>query len=568
MPHFSRRLVASATAALVVVVLPPVAPATPAPTSTLTGVDVVTWTPCPAESAADVLHRLPRPDVLCASVTVPVDHADPDGRTVGIEVRRITATGDRQGALFSNPGGPGGDARTLWYTALDRDDDSAVDEIRRTHDLVIVQPRGLAGSGALECLPGPEVEAPDRSDPDDDDDLNEQAARCMATDPEFVRSITTENVVRDHEVVRERMGLERISFLGYSYGTAIGMMYQTLFPQSLDRMVLDSSVGPSETWWYEFHQRQAENRHRARDYVLAWIAEYDDVYALGDTALKVYRRIHELDLSEGAAAGRFLPPPAVPGDDAPGSVPTGSLAAGSLDALNTGSVRAENAAVASTGGFDSTPDDAVGYFRVLDFYSRSPDAWPDIAWAISAKVHDTAPDVETPEELDERIEEEAEERTGRPPVTSDQATYLKIINCNETAPPRTNLAAPALIGSSDPAGSTGEDVWALTEQTRYCLYPPSAVPPRIEAREMAAPPLILQADHDPNTPGMFGPATADATGGTLVRIRGTVHCHFDTGNEAVDEIVLRYLETGQAEPGQYLDTPRPAPGSPPWVPEG
>ncbi|OAV79388.1 hypothetical protein [Dietzia sp. 111N12-1] len=64
MPHFSRRLVASATAALVVVVLPPVAPATPAPTSTLTGVDVVTWTPCPAESAADVLHRLPRPDVL------------------------------------------------------------------------------------------------------------------------------------------------------------------------------------------------------------------------------------------------------------------------------------------------------------------------------------------------------------------------------------------------------------------------------------------------------------------------------------------------------------------------
>ncbi|MBR7513940.1 hypothetical protein KC219_27655, partial [Mycobacterium tuberculosis] len=78
---------------------------------------------------------------------------------------------------------------------------------------------------------------------------------------------------------------------------------------------------------------------------------------------------------------------AVPGDDAPGSVPTGSLAAGSLDALNTGSVRAENAAVAPTGGFDSTPDAAVGYFRVLDFYSRSPDAWPDIAWAISAKVH-------------------------------------------------------------------------------------------------------------------------------------------------------------------------------------
>lgn len=417
---------------------------------------------------------------------------------------------------------------------------------------MIVQPRGLEGSGALECLPdrSPEGDAPDVAD------LNTAAKACMDTDPEFVRSITTENVVRDHEIVRERMGLETISFLGYSYGTAIGMMYQTLFPQSIERMVLDSSVGPTDTWWYEFHRLQAVNRHQARDHVLAWIAEYDEVYGLGDTPLKVYRRIHELDLSEGAAATRFLPPPAQPGDDAPGSVPTGSSDTGSLDVLGTGSVRAENAALASTGAFDAMPDDAVGYFRLLDTYSRVPDAWPDIASAIAEKLHGAAAVAATPEELEEQLEEE----NARPTLTSDQATYLTILNCNETAAPRTNLLAPAQLGSSDSAGSTNEDVWALTEQTSYCLYPPSAVPPRIEANEMGAAPLILQSDHDPNTPGLLGPRTATATGGTLVRIRGTVHCHFDSGNRAVDEVVLHYLRTGEVAPGQYLDTPRPVPG--------
>lgn len=232
------------------------------------------------------------------------------------------------------------------------------------------------------------------------------------------------------------------------------------------------------------------------------------------------------------------------------------MAAGSVDVLETGSVRAENAALASTGTFDSTPDDAVGYFWVLDLFSRSPDAWPDIAWAISEKIRGTATDVPTPEELEEQLEEE----TVRPPMTSDQQTYLKILNCNETAAPRTNLLAPALIGSSDSVGSTGEDVWALTEQTRYCPYPPSAVPPPVQPNAMAAPPLILQSGHDPNTPGLLGPRTAEATGGTLVRIRGTVHCHFDSGNQAVDDVVVEYLRTGRVPSDLYLDTPRPVPG--------
>lgn len=517
--------------------------------------DALTWAECEPESAEEAEeYSLPRPDVLCSSVPIPVDHADPDGRTVDVEVRRITATGARTGTVFGNPGGPGGDARTLWYSAIDAEGDSPMDSLRSTNDLVIVQPRGLEGSGALECAPD-ETEVP--SNP-------LRAKMCMDADPELVSSFTTENLVRDHEYVRRAMGLDRITFYGYSYGTAIGMVYQTLFPGSIHRMVLDSSVGPTDTWWYESHQLQAENRYQARNYVLEWIAEHDATYGLGDTPLKVYQQIHELDLSEGSAAARFLPPPAQEGDTVAGSLPVGSAggsAGGSADALETGSVRLDNFAAASSGAFDEDVEGAVGYFQILDAQSRHPDTWSEIAWVISAKIHGTVSRAASPAELAELIEEDSP----HPLLSSDMNTYLTILNCNETAPPAGSPFAEQMLGSSDSAGSTTEEAWALEEQTEYCLYPPSAVPPKIQPNEMEAQPLILQSDHDPNTPGLHGPTTAAATGGTLVRIKGTVHCHFDTGNDAVDAVVLNYLRTGEIPEGLYLDTPRPSPGPAPWA---
>ena len=560
-------VVAVATTSIATVLLPlavpaagatPTAAVAPVAATAATGVDTLTWAACPASSPEDEFYGMPRADVLCATVPIPLDHSDPGGRKVDVEIRRITAAGDRTGTVFGNPGGPGADARTLWYSAIDAAQDSPMDTIRRDHDLVVVQPRGLEGAGSLEC-------APDRAG-----ELSAVAAAkaCMDADSELVSSITTENLVRDHEYVRQAMGLGRITYFGYSYGTAIGMMYQTLFPESIERMLLDSSVGPTETWWYDFHRHQAENRHQARDYVLGWIAQNDATYDLGDTPLKVYRRIHELDLTEGRAAARFLPPPARPGDEIVGSLSGGSagasaepFTAGSADALTTGSARLDNAAAASSGAFNRDVEGAKGYFTVLDANSRNPSVWSDIAWIISAKIHGTVTDPPTPDELEEQVAE----GLPVPVMTSDTQTYLTILNCNETAPPSGTPLAGVLLGSSDSVGSTREDSWALEEQTPYCLYPPSTVPPRIVANEMAAPPLILQSDHDPNTPGMFGPSTAAATGGTLVRIRGTVHCHFDTGNLRVDAVVLDYLHTGAVPEGLYLDTPVPAPEPAPWV---
>ncbi|HXZ85191.1 MAG TPA: alpha/beta hydrolase, partial [Myxococcota bacterium] len=50
---------------------------------------------------------------------------------------------------------------------------------------------------------------------------------------------------RDLEWVRAALGEERISYLGYSYGTALGATYLTLFPERVRALVLDGSIDPS-----------------------------------------------------------------------------------------------------------------------------------------------------------------------------------------------------------------------------------------------------------------------------------------------------------------------------------
>ena len=95
--------------------------------------------------------RKPYLETAPALVAVKGDGAPPRslvGAALGVVTPFLTqAVFDR--ALFGNPGGPGADARDLWYSALDADEDSAVDAIRRHHDLVIVQPRGQNPTGAF-----------------------------------------------------------------------------------------------------------------------------------------------------------------------------------------------------------------------------------------------------------------------------------------------------------------------------------------------------------------------------------------------------------------------------------
>jgi pimeloyl-ACP methyl ester carboxylesterase len=181
----------------------------------------------------------------CAELTVPLDHADPDGPTVELLVARVPASGDRVGAIFVNPGGPGAETArsTRSYATV------MPGAVTERFDIVGVDPRGVGGSAPLDCgLPPMELYADDPT-PDSQADRDALVATsqrvaddCEANAGELLPHVGTRTIARDMDTVRRAMGDEQISYIGFSYGTVIGQVYADLFPERVRAMVLDGVV--------------------------------------------------------------------------------------------------------------------------------------------------------------------------------------------------------------------------------------------------------------------------------------------------------------------------------------
>ncbi|MGP2478171.1 alpha/beta fold hydrolase, partial [Listeria monocytogenes] len=50
---------------------------------------------------------------------------------------------------------------------------------------------------------------------------------------------------RDMDVLRAVLGDPKLNYLGFSYGTLLGATYAGLFPERVNRMVLDGGIDPS-----------------------------------------------------------------------------------------------------------------------------------------------------------------------------------------------------------------------------------------------------------------------------------------------------------------------------------
>jgi len=57
----------------------------------------------------------------------------------------------------------------------------------------------------------------------------------------------TAYVARDIKAIAEALGEDNlIRYLGYSYGTLLGATTAAMFPRSIDRMVLDGNINPTD----------------------------------------------------------------------------------------------------------------------------------------------------------------------------------------------------------------------------------------------------------------------------------------------------------------------------------
>ncbi|AOS62380.1 alpha/beta hydrolase [Actinoalloteichus hymeniacidonis] len=247
------------------------------------------WDACP-EDVSDPLAQL-----QCATVPVPLDYSDPDGEQIDLMISKL-ASGNpdqRRGVLMLNPGGPGG-------TGLDQPNfmvsQGVPASVLNSYDLIGMDLRGVGHSAPVSCGFTNDQEYYGAIPPYavDEAAVAEQAKvaegiaeQCAANDTEGrLRHISTANMARDLDRIRAALGEEKGSFLGYSYGSALGAAYASMFPETTDKVVLDSNIGDTHLD-QEGLRRYAHGMEETFPDFAEWAAARHDSYGLGSTPEEV-----------------------------------------------------------------------------------------------------------------------------------------------------------------------------------------------------------------------------------------------------------------------------------------
>ncbi|ODA71299.1 alpha/beta hydrolase [Streptomyces sp. AVP053U2] len=243
----------------------------------------------------DVVAEAAPTELRCATVTVPLDYADPQGEQIDLTVSRLAATDPdkRRGVLMLNPGGPGGSGLALSALLVAQGLPSSVTD---RYDLIGMDTRGIGHSTPVSC--GFTTDNPYYTNipPYAVDDAAvtaqakaaEQAAeQCADNDRDGrLRHLTTANTARDLDRIRAALGEEKTSYLGYSYGTALGAAYASMFPERADRIVLDSNIGDTHLD-RDGMRRYALGMEQTLPAFAQWAARRHDSYGLGRTPEQV-----------------------------------------------------------------------------------------------------------------------------------------------------------------------------------------------------------------------------------------------------------------------------------------
>jgi pimeloyl-ACP methyl ester carboxylesterase len=93
--------------------------------------------------------------------------------------------------------------------------------------------------------------------------------------------------------IRQSFGVKQVTYYGFSYGTYLGQVYGTLFPGSVRRMVLDSTVDPTGAWYADNIAQDYAFQGRLEAF-FAWTAKYDSDYHLGTTTAEVQASYYKI----------------------------------------------------------------------------------------------------------------------------------------------------------------------------------------------------------------------------------------------------------------------------------
>ncbi|MFI6167678.1 alpha/beta hydrolase [Nocardia sp. NPDC051052] len=201
------------------------------------------WAPCQEKS----LSKL-----QCATATVPVDYAHPDGPTLGLALVRQPATDQsrRIGTLFSPAGGPGASG-IHWASG----GEMFPGEIARRFDVVTFDQRGVGRSSQVRCFADADAEqrfwSAVRIPPVNAEQEAAQArlsrdlsAGCAANSAALLPHLTTVDAARDLDLLRRAVGDKRLTYEGGSYASYLGEVYGAVFGDRVRALNLSSMIDP------------------------------------------------------------------------------------------------------------------------------------------------------------------------------------------------------------------------------------------------------------------------------------------------------------------------------------
>ncbi|MET8122284.1 alpha/beta hydrolase [Micromonospora sp. NPDC005189] len=462
------------------------------------------WHTCQRGAADQAGAELDRAGATCTELTVPLDYARPGGSTITLALSRLAATDTtrRVGVLLLNTGGPGAPAMSDVLPIR-----QWMGDVGARFDLVGLDPRFVGRSTPLNCgwptgtwtrSAGPDQATFDRLTTFERD----LAVRCARRNASVLPHVTTRNTARDMDLLRAVLGEQKLSYLGYSYGTYLGAVYTQMFPERADRVVLDSAVDPASYGARVLREAGPANEIALRDWA-DWAARHHDRYGLGSSGQQVL------------------------------AVVDGIFAAATRRPLRVGSYRVDRQSLPYlllnrlSDDREETQADLAETVQVLRQAATSGSATPTASLADTLSFLLTGAESPTGSV-------QAAILCGDVPVPRDPGDYWRDIRQHRTSEPR-----------------FGEFTRAISP----CAFWPQQPRERPIVLQNAVPALIVQSTGDTRTIYRSGQAMHRAlTGSRLLTLHDArIHGVFGNyGNGCVDGVVIAYLADGKL-PANDLD---------------
>ncbi len=201
------------------------------------------WGPCGGEPEGSKEFA-----VVCKTITVPQDWTKPARKKFSLALKRVHKLTDpdditspensaKKPALVFNLGGPG----EAGYASAAKFAKNDLSGLVQKFDVVGFDPRGVGSSSPVSCLLPKEQDDIIAKDGEGYSDSISTACQKKydGTKKPHLNRYSTKEAARDLDAIRAAVGDEKLTYLGWSYGTRLGASYAHQFPDKVRAMVLD-----------------------------------------------------------------------------------------------------------------------------------------------------------------------------------------------------------------------------------------------------------------------------------------------------------------------------------------